>query len=442
MQGVKHLLRRGSSIYPVISRSHRHHNIQRFVSTSSCLANDGAIPHKTSVSHYVTSNKHVEQEAASTPVVDVIPDYKVDNIAGDDIKFNIDELIMNGTGDLDDFDVFDSSEIGMGHQDTQSYAEEMIMNIKDNLDTFDVFDTSEVSDELNAEEVIMTGTDNLDDFNVIDSSELASGGDELNAEQIIMDGTENIEDFDVMHSSSEIPSDEVNADEEYEYEQNDDDIRHQILSIALDNVALHGWSTKSIDEAVKVLDLSPSASSIFKRGPVDLVLFFIEEGNNALIEHLAKVSKESDLSTDDARTKFIEDSVKLRLKMIIPYIDSWPQAMKLMASPSVASEVFENGANLMDEIWYHAGDMTTDISWYGKRATLAAINVSTELFMLNDKSQDYSDTWAFLNRRLQDARALNTARDSLENAASDSFALACAGLTTAQNILGIGSRHR
>ena len=147
-------------------------------------------------------------------------------------------------------------------------------------------------------------------------------------------------------------------------------------------------------------------------------------------------------STEEARSEFIEHAMKKRLQMIIPYIGTWPEALKFMATPLAACEVFENGANLMDEIWYHAGDMDTDITWYAKRAALATISASTELFMLNDKSPEYSDTWDFLHRRLNDARAVRGAKDSLTNAAGDTFALLNAGVTTAQNILGFGSKNR
>jgi ubiquinone biosynthesis protein COQ9 len=52
---------------------------------------------------------------------------------------------------------------------------------------------------------------------------------------------------------------------------------------------------------------------------------------------------------------------------------------------------------------HNAGDKSTDMSWYSKRATLAAVYTATELFMLTDVSPDFEDTWAFLDRRLSDA---------------------------------------
>ena len=42
------------------------------------------------------------------------------------------------------------------------------------------------------------------------------------------------------------------------------------------------------------------------------------------------------------------------------------------------------------------------LNWYSKRALLAGVYVSTELFMLSDRSLDYISTWDFLDRRLND----------------------------------------
>jgi ubiquinone biosynthesis protein COQ9 len=61
-------------------------------------------------------------------------------------------------------------------------------------------------------------------------------------------------------------------------------------------------------------------------------------------------------------------------------------------------------AALSDEIWYLAGDTTVDFSWYTKRASLAGVYASSEMFMTTDMSEDFVDTAEFLERRLSDAQ--------------------------------------
>ena len=60
--------------------------------------------------------------------------------------------------------------------------------------------------------------------------------------------------------------------------------------------------------------------------------------------------------------------------------------------------------NLSDEIWYLAGDTDVDFSWYTKRASLAAVYASSELFMTTDTSKDFAQTEEFLDRRLEGAQ--------------------------------------
>jgi ubiquinone biosynthesis protein COQ9 len=84
-----------------------------------------------------------------------------------------------------------------------------------------------------------------------------------------------------------------------------------------------------------------------------------------------------------------------------------------MAMPRYIPPAMTELARLSDEIWFLAGDTSVDTSWYTKRATLAAIYSSTELFMTTDKSEDYIETEKFLDRRLKENRKIGgAARDT------------------------------
>lgn len=79
------------------------------------------------------------------------------------------------------------------------------------------------------------------------------------------------------------------------------------------------------------------------------------------------------------------------------------QALAIMAQPSCVPASVAELAKLSDEIWYLAGDVAVDPSWYTKRASLAAIYAAAELFMTNDKSEGFRETREFLRRRLAEA---------------------------------------
>jgi len=248
---------------------------------------------------------------------------------------------------------------------------------------------------------------------------------------------------DQMYLNSVDEEDEYDS-EEYE-DLSDDDIRAQILSTALEYVPTHGWSDKAIQEAVQALELSGASVGMFKRGGADLVLHFIEECNTELSEHLASLSRKRRIDGSDGDLdvgKFLEDAMETRLRMVIPYISSWPQAMTLMAHPAAAQDAIEQGANMVDEIWHYAGDTAVDMTWYAKRGLLGAVYAATELYLLQDKSPDFQDTWQFMHRRMEDINTLKTAKNSIDNAAQDLTKIAGAVFTSIQNVVGANTRNR
>ena len=54
----------------------------------------------------------------------------------------------------------------------------------------------------------------------------------------------------------------------------------------------------------------------------------------------------------------------------------------------------------VDSIWRLAGDKSTDWNFYSKRVILAGVYWSTLTYWLSDDSEDYTETWRFLDERL------------------------------------------
>ena len=77
-----------------------------------------------------------------------------------------------------------------------------------------------------------------------------------------------------------------------------------------------------------------------------------------------------------------------------------------MAQPSYVPASLKELSLLADEIWFLAGDTAVDTSWYSKRATLALVYSSAELFMATDSSPGFRETEQFLDRRLEEVRSL------------------------------------
>lgn len=84
-----------------------------------------------------------------------------------------------------------------------------------------------------------------------------------------------------------------------------------------------------------------------------------------------------------------------------------------MAQPSYIPASTSELWRLADEIWFLAGDVSVDTSWYTKRATLSAVYAATEVFQTQDQSTDFIDTEMFLDARLRELRKAGTATSAV-----------------------------
>eukprot|EP00057_Strongylocentrotus_purpuratus_P016131 XP_011670605.1 PREDICTED: ubiquinone biosynthesis protein COQ9, mitochondrial [Strongylocentrotus purpuratus] len=220
-------------------------------------------------------------------------------------------------------------------------------------------------------------------------------------------------------SSSDSSSSSESDQSAHEEEPSVEDIQKIVLNTALEFVPIHGWTVQSLSEAAKHEGYPGVAHGMFPRGGGDLMHHFVKECNSQLAEQLAlEASKEVEEAERKKTGAVIRDALQTRLRMIIPYHAQWPEAMCLTARPENIAEHFSNLANLMDTIWYHAGDKSADFNWYTKRLSLAAVYKSTELCFIQDKSPDFEETWTFLDNRLTDFTRFAKFRGEMETASS------------------------
>ncbi|KAI9204613.1 COQ9-domain-containing protein [Polychytrium aggregatum] len=186
----------------------------------------------------------------------------------------------------------------------------------------------------------------------------------------------------------------------------------KILVSALNFVPTHGWTADAIMEGSKALGYSNVAHGLFPRGPIELVEFFIKDSTVRMRDEMNQLDLNAMKTTAKIRTACIT-----RMKLTAPYIRKWPEAVALLALPQNAANNVANLGELVDEMWYIAGDRSVDMNWYTKRALLAAVYTSTELFMTQDRSPEFAETWKFLDRRLQDTAFVGRSASEIKNIA-------------------------
>lgn len=148
---------------------------------------------------------------------------------------------------------------------------------------------------------------------------------------------------------AEIPK--ANYEESAKYNE----IRKKILSAALEFVPTHGWTRVSIGKGAESVNYPGVIHGMFSNGGVELVHYFYTNCN----EKLAEI-----LQTKEAKdpSKFAQEAIQIRLKMLEPLIKTWPQAIGLMSLPQFAPKSLAIVLTLIDDICYYSGDRSVDVS--------------------------------------------------------------------------------
>lgn len=173
------------------------------------------------------------------------------------------------------------------------------------------------------------------------------------------------------------------------------DPKEQLLDAALIHVPFDGWSDATFNAAIQDSDVEDTvARAVCPRGAVDLAVAYHHRGDAQMVAAF----EAEDTSGMRYRDK-VARAVRLRLE-VCEDKEAVRRGTTLFALPIYAPD----GAKLIwgtaDHIWNALGDTSDDFNWYSKRATLSGVYSSTVLFWLGDTSDGHADTWAFLDRRI------------------------------------------
>ncbi|KAK1826837.1 COQ9-domain-containing protein [Podospora conica] len=169
-----------------------------------------------------------------------------------------------------------------------------------------------------------------------------------------------------------------------------------LLTHAYAHVRTSGFTPTSLALGARAAGLLDISATILPQGVFSLILFHLATQREAL----AATKLEGTTTTER-----VEELTWARLRGNVDagVVGSLQEALAIMAQPSYAPSSVRELALLSDEIWYLAGDVAVDPSWYTKRASLAGIYAAAELFMTNDRSEGFRETREFLRRRLAEA---------------------------------------
>lgn len=173
--------------------------------------------------------------------------------------------------------------------------------------------------------------------------------------------------------------------------------KRALLAAALSDVTFDGFTDTLVKEAAQKASLSEDEAILaFPEGGIELAMFFIREGTQEMMSRLEKL----DMPSLKIRER-ITIAVLTRLEVDADHKEAARRAFNLLALPQNASKAVCLLAETVDAMWRAAGDTSTDGNYYSKRAILSGVYTSTRLVWFNDDSEDYADTKAFLDRRIE-----------------------------------------
>ncbi|XP_075238979.1 ubiquinone biosynthesis protein COQ9, mitochondrial-like [Convolutriloba macropyga] len=218
----------------------------------------------------------------------------------------------------------------------------------------------------------------------------------------------------------------------------------QLLTEALQFVPEHGWTARSLAEAAKALNVSPAFMNSFDAfEDAALILFFLDLKMVDLEKFLFNLREEHIREYGRVKiNQFVFQSCKEMLSYVIPYLDHWPSALTILAEPSNAMRTFKHHVELVDLIWHYAGDTSLDYNWYSKRILLSGVINSTQLHLIQDKSENYEDTWTFLDNRLKDVASIGMGINNFRKSLQELGSLTDVAFETGRNMTGVPCSRR
>ncbi|MEM8951321.1 MAG: COQ9 family protein [Pseudomonadota bacterium] len=186
--------------------------------------------------------------------------------------------------------------------------------------------------------------------------------------------------------------------------------RDQILEVALQHVPFDGWNRRALFAGAADIGVDPAtAKRLFPRGGDDLLAHLDVWADRRLVEAVDQ------RAIDRLRIRErIARLVRMRLEILSPHREAMRRAIAARLLPGNALVAGPALWRSVDLIWALAGDRADDASYYTKRGLLLAVWTSTFFYWLEDQSPGLEDSWAFLDRRIDNVMQIGRLRGQVE----------------------------
>jgi len=183
-------------------------------------------------------------------------------------------------------------------------------------------------------------------------------------------------------------------------------IRRQLALAVGENAVFDGWTQAAVDAAAAQLGIDQAQARLaMPKDQAGQVETYIHAVDRALEEWFTPER----LAGLKIREK-IRSILWKRLEIMEPAREAVRRALSILAMPQNVPAGLRTGWHTADVMWRIAGDTSTDYNHYTKRLMLGGVYASTLLVWLDDQSEGFVDTAAFLDRRIDDVMKIEKAK--------------------------------
>ena len=188
-------------------------------------------------------------------------------------------------------------------------------------------------------------------------------------------------------------------------ENNDkNNFRDIAIDKALKHVVFDGWSDSMFSKVCLELNLSEAQAQVFfPRGGVDMALAFHERDDEFFQKKF--LTAESNNSNNRVRDR-IESAINFRLEVAEKNKEAVKRSIAVLTTPLYISEGSRALWKTSDNIWNSIGDNGYNLNWYSKRLILSTVYSTVLIFWLEDDSENFVQTRAFVRRRISDVMTI------------------------------------
>jgi len=177
-----------------------------------------------------------------------------------------------------------------------------------------------------------------------------------------------------------------------------EEIRRKLALPLGENAVFDGWTPAAVDSAANGQGVDPAQARLaVPKDQMGKIVLYIQGVDRALEDWFTPER----LQGLKIREK-IRAIVWKRLEIMEPAREAVRRALSILAMPQNVPTGLKMGWRTADVMWRIAGDTSTDYNHYTKRMMLGGVYASTLLVWLDDQTDGWAETGAFLDRRIDD----------------------------------------